>query len=107
MRRQLRYIQFFRVHLDDVPDDLVGYPVTPNGSRTADAPKQLSFRNSRCSKPVVQQLLYPVRYRDCPDVAAFSDKIDDRATVLTTLKMVEANHCGVEGDRQSVNAYAS
>src|SRR6516225_10325344 len=89
VRRKFRNLQFLRVHLDDVPDHLLCHSAAPYGARTTHAPKHFACGDLSRLKPFVQELLHPIRHRNCPNVATFSDEIHDRPTIFTTLKVVE------------------
>src|SRR6059036_237405 len=89
VRCEFRHLQFLGVQLDYVPNHFLGYSIAPNGSCATNAAKQFARGNSCRRKPFVEELLHPVRNGDCTNVAAFSDEIYDRPTILTPLKVVE------------------
>ena len=59
MRRKLLYPGSCRALFDDVPDDVVGQPVSPNHPVLADRPKQQTFLDARRCRPIVNRIFHP------------------------------------------------
>ena len=74
---------------DDMPDNLLRHAVAPGGSRSTNAPKESTARNSGCGEPDVDGSFDPVWNRDCPNMAPFANQVDDYPVVFTTLEVIE------------------
>jgi hypothetical protein len=89
MRRDAPETEFGGVLLHDVPNQALGYAVTPALSGSADAAEQSSRFEFGGPDPCVYSRLNPARHRHGPDVPAFAHEIDNRPVFLSLLQMRE------------------
>jgi hypothetical protein len=68
-----------------MPDDSLGYAVTPGFACATDTPEQSSGRNSGSSRPAVDGRFDPLGQRHRSNVTAFADQINYGPMFLTLL----------------------
>src|SRR5215469_7809658 len=81
------------VVLYDVPDCLLGHPVSPNRSYPAHSAKDLPLSDSCRREPLIQFNPYPVRYWHRSDVSSLTDKIDYRPMLFALLNVGQPELC--------------
>jgi hypothetical protein len=74
---------------NDVPNDLLGYALTPEPPGSVHAAKQPTGGNSRVLQPNVKDRFDPVRHRYCPHVTCLSHEIDNRPMLFSLLQVRE------------------
>jgi len=89
VRRQLFNGGFRGVFADDVPNDLLGYALTPETPGSIHATKQPARGNSRVLQPYVKDRFDPVRHRHRPHVASLSHEIDNGPMLFSLLQVRE------------------
>ena len=89
MRRKLGHAQLGCELLNYMPDHLLGYALTPNGSRPRNAPKQSSTSDPSRHDPFIGDLLDPVWNRDSSQMTRFPNQVDDRPVIFALLQMIQ------------------
>jgi hypothetical protein len=89
MRCQVRNTGFLCGVFHNVPDRLDGNAITPSLTGPIDASEDTLIFDSRSYDPNLQLFPNPIGDRDCPDVAAFPDQINDCPTSFSLLKVPE------------------
>ena len=85
----------FRSELaDNVPDDLLGYTLTPDPPRSVYATKHSSGSKSRIFDPNVEKRFDPVRHRDRPHVTRLAHEIDNCPVLFPLLQVSEVQFHG-------------
>src|ERR1043165_9240852 len=69
----------------DVPDDVLRETISPYHTVLADRSKYATVLDTGCCRPRVNSLLHPIRNRNRPNMASFSDQIDNRPMPLPLL----------------------
>jgi hypothetical protein len=72
-----------------VPDYFFRDLRSPNSSFATDAPEDFALRNSRYRQPVINDVFYPIRHWDRPDVTAFSHQVNNGPMIIAALDMVK------------------
>ena len=65
-----------------VPNYVLSYPVSPNRPILANGAEQLAGDDGSTLSPCVDCRFDPCRYRHCPHMPGFADKVDDRPVIL-------------------------
>ena len=90
MRCEVVELQTQCTATDYVPDDVLGYALTPNGSVTTDRSEHSSGRDGCSCQPSVHGTLHPDRHGDGPDVVTLADEVNDRPMTLSNLYVFSA-----------------
>ncbi len=77
-----------REFLDHVPDQFLGYAVSPGLARAAHLSEDLSCLNARRYHQLAECAVDLIRYRDGTDVAALPRQGDDRPMAFALLQVV-------------------
>jgi hypothetical protein len=89
MGRQLFDGGFRSALTDYVPNDLLGYALTPEPPGSVHATKQPTGGNSRVLQPNVENCFDPVRHRYRPHVTCLSHEIDNGPMLFSLLQVGE------------------
>jgi hypothetical protein len=90
VRRESRNLTVFCLLLHDAPDDLGAEAGCPDPSSLIDRAKESASGDSVSLHPRVNSSFYPVRNRNCSNVAALADKIGNNPALLPLLDIFDA-----------------
>ena len=89
MRRKLGHAQPGCELLNYMPDHLLCYALTPNGSRPRNASERSPASDPSRHDPFIGDLLDPVWNRDSSHMTRFPNQVDDRPVIFALLQMIK------------------
>lgn len=90
MRRDIGQTSLVCRILYDVPDGLYRKPLSPDASNPVNLPEDLPFTYACSRDPIFKLFANPVRYWDCPDMAALTDQIDYGPVTLSLFEVAQS-----------------
>jgi hypothetical protein len=90
MRREFSESEDSRVLFYDVPDYLLGHLIAPNRTRSAYSSEESAVSHARREQPEIDRMLHPVRHRNCSNMAALPNQINDGPVFFALLDMFQA-----------------
>ena len=76
--------------LDDMPDELFRYSLTPSSTGATHTPEKLPRVNSGGVCPVIQQVMHPIRDGNGSNVTSLSTQVHDCPMTFALLQMAES-----------------
>jgi hypothetical protein len=89
VRREFAHANFRSELFDDVPDELLRHPFTPNLASATHAAEKATTGHSSSLHPVVQEIPHPIGHGDGPNVTSLPAQVYDCAMPFALLKMID------------------